>query len=126
MRRKMWLGALGLAAVLVAGGLFASNMGFKLNYTLDGPGTNGSATGTSSLALPYNQQTNLTNAEDLINDINASAGSSVVANVARWLKASDGLEVYTGSSGVNFSLTPGEGYWIKVGSTVTTWVPSHY
>lgn len=35
MRNRVFLvAAVGLAAVLVAGGLFASNMGFKLNFLL--------------------------------------------------------------------------------------------
>ena len=109
MKRKMWIGALGLAALLVAGGLFASNMGFKLNYQLDGPGVNGSASGTSTLAMPYNQQTNLVVASDLISDINTGAGSTVVDSVSRWLKATDGLETYTGTSGVDFASTHGQG-----------------
>lgn len=111
MKRKTWIGILGLVAVLVAGGLFASNMGFKLNYTLNGP--SGGSSGTTALALPYNQQTNLIDAEDLIDDINAGAGSSVVASVSRYLNATDGLETYTGLTGVNFSLAPGEGYLLK-------------
>ena len=123
MKRKTWIGILGLVAVLVAGGLFASNMGFKLNYTLNGP--SGGSSGTTALSLPYNQQTNLIDAEDLINDINAGAGSSVVASVSRYLNATDGLETYTGLTGVNFSLAPGEGYFVKVNSSAS-WVPSHY
>ena len=119
MKRKMWIGALGLAALLVAGGLFASNMGFKLNYQLDGPGVNGSASGTSTLAMPYNQQTNLVVASDLISDINTGAGSTVVDSVSRWLKATDGLETYTGTSGVDFSLTPGEGYLVKMSASAS-------
>ena len=51
-KRVFLLAALGLAAVLVAGGLVASNMGFKVNHLMDGPGGNGSATGTNGLALP--------------------------------------------------------------------------
>jgi hypothetical protein len=89
-------------------------MGFKLNYALDGPGTNGSVSGTNSLALPYNQQTNLVDAEDLIADINASAGSTVVSQVSRFVKSTDGVQFYTGSVGTNFTLTPGEGYYVQV------------
>jgi hypothetical protein len=94
----------------------ASNMGFKLNYQLSGPGSSNS--GTNTLALPYNQQTNLLDAKNLIDDINAAAGSSVVVQVARFLKASDGTESYTGTSGTAFPLTPGEGYTVQVSQDV--------
>jgi hypothetical protein len=115
--------ALGLTALLVAGGLMASNMGFKLNYQLSGPGSSNS--GTNTLALPYNQQTNLLDAKNLIDDINAAAGSSVVVQVARFLKATDGTESYTGTFGTAFPLVPGQAYTVQVNSTVT-YIPSHY
>ena len=60
MRRRTYTAiAIGAVALLVAGGLFASNMGFKLNYRLDQTGDNNSFSGTSSIGLPYNQQTSL-------------------------------------------------------------------
>jgi len=117
-KRAFVVAALGLAAVLVAGGLVASNMGFKANYLMDGPGANGSASGTNLLGLPYNQQTSIVTAEDLINDINTDAGASVVASVARKIRTTDLPEFYTGFSGVNFSITPGEGYTVVVTSSV--------
>jgi hypothetical protein len=107
--------ALGVAALLVAGGLFASNMGFKLNYAIQNTGT---ASGTNTIALPYNQQTNLLDAKDLIDDINAAAGSNVVLQVARFLKASDTLEAYTGTAGTAFPLNPGEGYRVQTSADV--------
>jgi hypothetical protein len=103
--------------MLVAGGLFASNMGFKLNYPLTGPGA-APIDGTNTIALPYNQQTNLLDAEDLLADINATAGSPVVVSLARFVKATGGLEAYTSSGGVNFPLVPGEGYRVKVSAPV--------
>ncbi|MCP3982459.1 MAG: hypothetical protein GY716_24415 [bacterium] len=120
MRKQTFLAvAVGLTALLVAGGvLTASNMGFKNNYPLDGPGVNGSASGTSSLAMPYNQQTNIQVAEDLINDINATAGSSVVSAVARWDSTADAPDAYTGSAGTNFNIDAKLGYFATVGSTV--------
>ena len=119
MKRTYWVAALGCAAVLVAGGLFASNMGFKLNYPLEGPGTNGSISGTNALALPFNQQTNLADAEHLINDIDASTGAlGTVNQVARFVKSSDSTEFYTGSVGTNFPLTPGEGYFVQVSGDI--------
>lgn len=115
MRKKtFWVTAVGLAAMLVAGGLFASNMGFKLNYPLDAPPTNGSADGTNSLALPFNQQTNLVDAEDLIIDIDNGEAAPIVAQVCEWAKSSNGLNCYTGFSGTNFTLTPGYGYLVQV------------
>jgi hypothetical protein len=112
--RTFWVTAIGLAALLVAGGLFASNMGLKLNYPLDAAGTNGSLDGTNMLALPFNQQTNLVDAEDLLLDINASPSGVVVAQVCAWLKASNGLDCYTGTAGNNFTLAPAEGYFVQV------------
>jgi hypothetical protein len=113
-KRAFVVAAVGLAAVLVAGGLVASNMGFKANYPLDGPGVNGSATGVQTLGLPYNPQTNLLVAGDLIADINADAGSAVVASVSRFVRTTDQLESYTGFSGVDFSITPGDGYYVAL------------
>lgn len=110
--------ALGLAAVLVAGGLVASNMGFKVNYRLDAAGSNGSASGTNRLSLPYNQQTSIVTAEDLINDINADAGGSVVVTVSRHVRTTDFSEFYTGGSGTNFTITPGDGYTVVVTGSV--------
>ena len=114
MRKRTFLvAAVGLVAVLVAGGLFASNMGYKLNYALEGQGVNNSNTGTTSLALPYNQQTDLLDAEGLLLDINATGGG-VANQIARLVKSTDNPEVYTGFSGTNFLLVPGEGYQVKV------------
>ena len=121
MRKRVIVTA-ALAALLVVGGLYASNMGFKLNYPLVGP--SGSGTGNNMLALPYNQQTNLIDAEDLILDIDASPGGPVVGSVTTFLTDNTTLS-YTGFSGTNFSLTPGEAYQIAVSDDVS-FVPSHY
>ncbi len=117
-KRVFVVAALGLAAVLVAGGLVASNMGFKANYAMDGPQINGSNSGTQTLALPYNQQTSIVTAEDLINDINADAGANVIASVSRFIRTTDGAETYTGFSGTNFAITPGDGYKVVVTASV--------
>jgi hypothetical protein len=117
--RKYAVVAVAAVAMLVAGGLFASNMGFKLNYPIETVGTNGSASGTNTIALPYNQQTNLVMASDLRADINATAGSSVVVSISKLLKSSDSLLAYTGaSSATDFALVPGEGYIIQAGGDV--------
>ena len=124
MKKRTFLVALGLAGLLVGGGLLASNMGFKLNYGLDGPGVNLSASGTSTLALPFHQQTNLVNALDLITDMNA-AGPGTVASVSKYVRSTDGLETYTGTTGTPFTLVPGEGYFVQVNATINL-TPSHY
>lgn len=118
MRNRAFLvTAVAVAAMLVAGGLFASNMGFKLNYQLQGPG-GGSLSGTSTVSLPYNAQTNLNNALDLIQDINAAAGASVVVAVSQFVKTNDGLNSYDGVAGTAFALVPGQGYRVAVNASV--------
>ena len=59
-KRSILVAAVGLVAVVVAGGLFASNMGFKLNYTLVADQDVNSRSGANTLSLPYNPQTDLT------------------------------------------------------------------
>ena len=102
------------AAVLLAGSLFASNMGFKLNKPLDSTGTNGSASGFNNVALPYNQQTNLVTAGDLRGDI----GSGNVLSISRYVSATDSLATYVNSVANDFNLTPAESYLIQVSSDV--------
>jgi hypothetical protein len=114
-KRVFAVAAVGVAAVLVAGGLVASNMGFKANYHLDALGDNGSVAGAQTLALPYNQQSGLNVAEDLINDINTDAGGAVVDTVSRVLRTTDGKETYSlVSGGTNFALMGSEGYIVTV------------
>jgi hypothetical protein len=103
-----------LAVVLTASGLLASNMGFKLNYTLkkaDG-GVN-SLTGTNTIALPFNQQAGMNLASDLFNDI---GGKAQVTNVQKFVKLTDGFEIYTGRNlaNTNFAITPSEGYFVRM------------
>jgi hypothetical protein len=107
--------AVGAAALLVTGGLLASNMGFKLNYTLEGPGS--SLSGTNTLGLPFNKMTGLNNAKDLIDDINNTGmPSGQVANVQRFNRDSDSLTVYTGLTGAAFPLTDGHAVRVQVNS----------
>jgi hypothetical protein len=115
-KRNVMVVALGAAAILVAGGLYASNMGFKLNYQLNGPGGL-AATGLNTIALPFNQQVGMTDAKLLIDDINAAVPTSVV-NVQRFLNASDTFQVYTGTVGTAFAITAGEGYFVQVSTDV--------
>jgi hypothetical protein len=105
-----------LALVLATGGLVASNMGFKLNYQLLATGA-GSATGDNVVSLPYNRQSGLNNALDLMNDI----GFANVGSVARYLEASNTFETYTGrkgSPGANFALASGDAVFVNMNASV--------
>jgi hypothetical protein len=118
MKKKAVFGLVAtLTLLLAAGGLYASNMGFKLNYVLEGQGTNGSLTGTNTIALPFNQQTDLFDANDLLLDI---GGTATVASIAAFDRTSDGFTAYTGTSGTPFSLVAGEAYLVRL----QTGVPS--
>ena len=117
-KRNYVVVAVAAAALLVVGGLFASNMGFKLNYVMDGVGDNGSESGTQSLALPFNQQTSLVYASDLWDDIEAAVPDSV-SSIARFVQSTDGLQGYTGISPLDdYMLVPGEGYRVQLSSSV--------
>jgi len=118
MKKRMFVGALAvsLAAVLAAGGLLASNMGFKLNYPLLQAGGGLSLSGTSSLALPDNRQSGLNTSKNLMDDITFAN----VQSVSKYLEATDGLQVYTGrkgTPGADFNLATGEGYLVKMATT---------
>jgi len=123
-KRALLVSAVALIAVLVAGGLFASNMGFKLNYSMErsaaATADGASRTGLQWVALPYNQQTNLINANDLILDI---GGTSIIAQVAQYVRSGDIPAAYTGLTGSAFTLTPGDAYYIGLQATA---LPSPY
>lgn len=123
-KRTFWLALVSCAALLVAGGLFASNMGFKLNYQLTGPGAF-PVNGTNTISLPYNQQSGLLSAEDLGNDVGGfnAGGGGPVLQVAKYIKATDGIQSYTGGTGTDpdFGLDPGVGYRIQV-NTDTSYI----
>ena len=117
MRKKMVVGlVVSLATLLIAGGLYASNMAFKLNYTLLGAGA-GSKNGTSTMALPFNQQTNLINANDLLLDV---GGTAVVQAISRFDRTTNGTIPYTGTAGTPFALLPGEAYFVQLKAGVPT------
>jgi hypothetical protein len=105
MTKRTYIGVLtvALAVVLAAGGLLASNMGFKLNYPLQAISAGVSASGTSTIALPDNRQAGVNAASSLMNDI----GLVNVANIQKFIESSDGLQLYTG-----------EGYFVKMNTTV--------
>jgi len=117
MNRKMVVGAVlvALAVVMTAGTLVASNMGFKLNYSLikaDGGVTSNS--GTNTIALPDNRQTGINNAQQLLADI----GLASCNNVQRHIKSNDSFLIYTGRLGApatnNFTLTASEAYIVSM------------
>jgi hypothetical protein len=108
------------AVALTGSALVASNMGFKLNYSLDQTGApvpgGTSKVGLNVLALPDNRQTGLNTSIDLMNDI----GFAATANVARFIELTNGLEVYTGRKGspnANFPLASGEAYYVSMNTT---------
>jgi hypothetical protein len=95
----------------------------NLAITFDGPGDSGSNSGTQNYALPYHTTSNL--AGDLIDEINLAAGSDVVVSISRYLRTTDKLDSYDGSTGTNFPLAPGESYLVKVNASISL-IPSHY
>lgn len=117
MTKKTFFGAMAVvtAVALTGSALVASNMGFKLNYSLTQAGA-GSNSGTSTLALPDNRQTGLSDAKNLMDDI----GFAQTTNVQKFLKASDTLQTYTGrkAGGTAFALASGEAYFVKMLTTV--------
>jgi hypothetical protein len=120
MSRRNGIVAFCVALALLAGGwLYASNMGFKLNYSLVQVGT---ASGTNTLAPPYNRQIGIDNAEQLLNDINNTgtpAGKAI--NVQRYNTVTDALEVYSkaGADPPPFALASGIGYFVKVSANTS-------
>jgi hypothetical protein len=100
------------AAIVAAGGLMASNMGFKLNYPLKAAGA-GSKSGRQSIGLPYNRQVGVDTADDLLDDI--AAGGVTATLLERFEAASDTNSSYPGPAG-DFALTAGVGYLVRVAS----------
>ena len=118
MTKKMFVGGavVALAVALTAGTLLASNMGFKLNYTLNQTAGGVSNSGTNTLALPDNRQSGVADAKNLMDDITFAN----VANVQKFLEASDTLQTYTGrkGGGTAFPLTSGEAVFVKMNTSV--------
>jgi len=118
MTKKTFFGGMAVltAVALTGSALVASNMGFKLNYTLNQGGAGGSLTGIRALALPDNRQTGLTDAKSLMDDI----GFASVASVSRYLSGTDALQPYTGrktAPTTPFNLAAGQGYLVKMFTT---------
>jgi hypothetical protein len=94
-----------------------------LSLSLTGPVGGTDENGTNEYAYPYHSVK--TDAEQLLAEIDLSAGSAVAVSVTKYTKLTAGVEVYDGSSGTPFALVPGEGYRVKV-SADTSYTPSHY
>jgi hypothetical protein len=93
-----------VAAVVAAGGLLASNMGFKLNYPLTAQAVSVSKTGRQCLGLPYNRQVGIDTAQQLLTDTGAFS-------LEKFDPATDSNAPYPGTA---FNLTSGEGYLVRV------------
>lgn len=120
MSRRNVIVAFCAAVALLAGGLlYASNMGFKLNYSFLSTGT---ASGTNTIALPYNRQIGIDNAEQLLNDINTTGTPAGKAtNVQQYLSATDAVALYSKAPAdpAPFALLPGVGYFVKVSANTS-------
>ncbi len=112
MRTKVWVVSTVVVA-LIGGGLFASNMAFKIYERLEKQGMAGSRTGSQMIGLPYRQQVGLNNALDLINDI---GGTGVISQVSQYDQRTDAFAAYSGTSGAAFPLVPGEAYLVQLSS----------
>jgi hypothetical protein len=91
------------------------------SYPLNAVAAGTSKSGTNFFAYNYHQTAGT--AKALMDDI----GFANVQNVQKFLKATDGLQLYTGrkGTGADFSLVPGEAYFVKMSTTVN-YTPSHY
>jgi len=114
-RTFVWVTIVALAVVAV-GVVTASNMAFKLNYRLDAAGA-AAKSGTNTLALPFNRQTGIVTANNLIGDI----GLANVTNVQQFVEATDTFNVYTGRKGTpspDFNLSSGDANFVQMAAGV--------
>jgi hypothetical protein len=111
------LSIVAVGALVLAGGLVASNMGFKLNLPLVAASGGVSLSGTNFIGLPYNQQVGQVTARDLFLDI-ATGGAVQILNKHR--KLDDQFEFYAFGGGSlppnGWNLQAGEAYIAKVGA----------
>ncbi len=111
-----------VAVLVLTGGVFvASNMGFKIDCTLQAAQAGVSLSGSNFVGLPYNQQLSLTTAKDWFVDMLDGGGSPQFINQHR--KIDDLFEVYTFGGGTipptGWQLVSGECYIVKVATTQT-------
>jgi hypothetical protein len=71
-----------------------------------------SATGTNTLALPYNLPAGITDVQALIADIQGAGG--VVRNVQRFDESTDSFQDYPADGHANFALVPGEALLVQM------------
>jgi len=125
MSKRRIIGAtvVGLATVALAGGLIASNMGFKVNKTLivGGQPVSGvgevspftSLNGTNTVGLPFNRQVGMVNASQLKTDIGANC-----QQVSKFLRSNNAAFFYSaaraGTGSIDFPLEEGIGYRTRV------------
>jgi hypothetical protein len=101
-----------IGALLIGGGVFASNMGFKLVYQL--LTSAGGNSGTNWMAIPFNFP--FANAQELYTDI------PNCLEISRYYKDDDTYQTYlAGKGAINFPVTACESYLVKV-STDTNYV----
>ena len=120
--------AFALTAVLATGGLLASNMGFKVTYTLNGAGSGGWVSNENTLALPFLPQLGFANAASLQSDIQSDCGVTP-APVQRFDPTSGIRQSWFGGKigGTNFALAPGECYFVQMAAGATTTItPEHF
>ncbi len=121
MSRKTFLGVMVVALVtmLTVGVVIASNIGFKLNYSLQRASAGVSKTGSNMLALPDNRQSGMNTGKALMDDI----GFASVTNVQRYVESNDTFVAYTGRSpqtpASDFSLVSGDGYRVRMTTTTS-------
>jgi hypothetical protein len=111
--------AFAIAAVLLTGGLMASNMGFKVAYTFNGVGQGGAISNENHLALPFYPHLGLTNAASLKTDINAAGcGLSTADPVQRFNPTINSRESWFGAKvgGTNFNISACESYFVQMPS----------
>ncbi len=107
-----------VSTVIVAGGITASNMGFKVRYQLVGS-PQPSLSGTNFIGLPYVPKPSLKTARDLFLDIGVDH-VQIISQYIRNESSSQLFEFYTFGGGTippnGWDLVPGEALIVKVGS----------
>ena len=107
-----------LAVVLTAGGLLASNMGFKVNAQFNGVGQNGAVSNENHFALPFNPQLGLTDATTLLTDVQVTCSAALVQ---RFNPTTGFRESWAGGKvgGTNFSVGGCESYFTQMNAAAT-------
>ncbi len=103
-----------VAALILAGGILASNMGFRRVLQLKAAdGGEESLSGVNRLGLPYVPQPGMVTVADLWDDMVAQGVE--IQEIRRYDSATDQEIVYFDGQ-PDFPLQPGAGYLVKVGS----------